>query len=440
MLARIDGLKVASRTSSFQFRGQALGVPAIAGELGVRHILEGSVRRAGATIRITAQLIDAETDGRLWSEAFDRPLTTETVFAIQDDIANAIVGALREKLGAEVGDAAPAAVPTVDVDAYELYLKARALVQARRELNAADTLLAQAIAIDPQFADALAIRAAIHQFAGEYGGDFGATPAEGRRTGRVFAEQALAINDANSLALAATALSHLFDHVEGFGTEDYDAMFGAFDRALALDPNNANALNWQGIAYAFSGYNQKAADSYRRCISVDPSLAACHQNLATELISLGRNDEAGTIMDAAADAGVVSQSAGMLIVLAELKRRDAFMFLSTNVRALQGWRRFGALYDALSDSRGDHRALATELETFLDLNDASAHAYGLLNALGDFKRPLLLTYHWVPSMRPYHQSPEFKKHMRDSGLPDYWRKHGFPPQCRPVRNDDFECN
>ena len=192
----------------------------------------------------------------------------------------------------------------------------------------------QAIAIDPQFADALAIRAAIHQFGGEYGGDFGDERAA-RATGRVFAEQALAINDANSLALAVTALSHLFDHIEGFGTEPYDAIFGAFDRALALDPNDANALNWQGIAIRFIGYNEKAVRTSAAASSVDPALAAC-RSISPRSISLGRHGRGARIIDAAVDAGVVSQSPAMLIVLVELKRRDAFMFLPSTRRRCKG--------------------------------------------------------------------------------------------------------
>jgi hypothetical protein len=89
----LHGLKVASRTSAFQFRSAAAGIPAIAGELGVRHVLEGSVRKAGNRVRITAQLIDASTDEHLWSETFDRTLTAEDLFAIQDEIAVATVAA-----------------------------------------------------------------------------------------------------------------------------------------------------------------------------------------------------------------------------------------------------------------------------------------------------------------------------------------------------------
>jgi TolB-like protein len=437
VLARTDGLKVASRTSSFQFRGQSVGAPAIAKELGVRHLLEGSVRKAGATIRITAQLIDAQTDAHLWSDDFDRPLTAENVFAIQDDIAKAIVGALHDKLHVDLGEAMPAPVRTTDVDAYALYLKGRALFQARRDLNEADQLMEQAIAIDAQFADALAIRAAIRQFGGEYGADFG-DPHEARATGRAFAKEALAANGSNSLALAVNALTDLYDHMEGTGAERYENIFASFDRALAADPTNSNALNWMGIAYSFVGDNEEAASVHRRCVAADPALAPCRSNLAVDLISLGRKDEARAVVDAAVDFGAFALGPGQLIILAELKRRDAFLFMSVNLTALRGWRKFDALYDAMS-SPAENPSLAAELKTLLVQNNASPRVHVLLNALGDYEDPLLITAHWTDVMSGYRQSPQFKQHTRASGLPDYWRKHGFPPQCRPVGADDFAC-
>jgi TolB-like protein len=437
VLARIDGLKVASRTSSFQFRSTALGVPAIARELGVRHVLEGSVRKAGNAIRITAQLVDAETDAHLWSETFDRPLATETVFAIQDEIAAAIVAALREEIGVDVGEAAPAVAPTGDVDAYELYLQGRALFQSRRNLDEADRLLEQAIQRDPKFADALAIRAAIYQFGGEYGALTG-DDVEARRTGRAFAEQALAVSPENSLALAVTALSHHYDHMEGHGSEGYDNIFAALDRALELDPNNSNALNWLGLARAYIGENEEAAAVHRRCIEIDPALASCHSNLAMELLSLGRREEASAVIDAAVDSGAFAVGPGQMILFAELRRRDAFLQLTLNVPGLRGFRKFNALYDAMIGASEDPR-ITLEVETLLAENNASARAYVLLNALGDYERPPLLTVAWMGIMAPYRRSPEFKEHVRASGLADYWRTHGFPPQCRPVGESDFEC-
>lgn len=439
VLARIDGLKVASRTSAFQFRSAAAGIPAIAGELGVRHVLEGSVRKAGNRVRVTAQLIDASTDEHLWSETFDRTLTAEDLFAIQDEIAAATVSALRAKLGGALSESAPATpVRTTKVEAYELFLEARALFQARRDLGTADGLLARAIEIDPQFADALAIRAGIHQFGGEYGAKLGDERAA-RGEGRAFAKQALAIDEKNSLAIAVSALSHLYDRIEGIGEEDYEDIFAGLERALALDPRDSNALNWLGIGTSFVGNHEKAVTIFKRCVEVDPLIAACRSNLAMAYLSLGRMDTASAVIDDSLDSGAISVSPGMLAALVDLKRRDAFLFQAVNSPALRGWRKFGALYDAMSRPGEDHRALAAELKAFLRDTDASLRAYSLLNALGDYERPMLLTYHWIPAMRAYRRSKEFKAHVTASGLPDYWRKHGFPPQCKAVGNDDFKC-
>jgi TolB-like protein len=122
VLAHVKGLKVASRTSSFRFRKSDLGAPAIAAKLGVRHILEGSVRKAGDTVRITVQLIDASTDEHEWSQTFDRPLSTANLFAIQDEIANTIVEHLAAMIGSAADVAKPAArkADTADADAYSL--------------------------------------------------------------------------------------------------------------------------------------------------------------------------------------------------------------------------------------------------------------------------------------------------------------------------------
>jgi Tfp pilus assembly protein PilF len=437
-LARVDGLTVAARTSSFSFKGrETLGIPAIANELGVRHVLEGSVRKSGDSIRITAQLIDSSSNAHLWSESFDRKLTAENVFALQDEIAGAIVGALRESLGLEVGDAAPVAVQTHDVDAYELYLKARALFQARRDLTEADRLLAEAIDIDPEFADAFAIRAAIHEFGGEYGVQLGDERAA-RARGRAFAERSLALNEKNSLAHAILALSLHDDLNEGRRAGDFETVFAGYERALALDPNNTNAINWQGITYAYVGDNENAATFHRRCMEIDPALAACRSNLAVELISLGRTEEASAVVDASINAGAFAESPGQMILLAELRRRDAFLLVAISIPALRGFTKFSALYDAMIDPREDP-AIAAEVRARFIENNASARAYTLLNVLGDYESPALINAHWGDLMRGYRRSPEFKAHMRASGVDVYWRKHGFPPQCTPVGNDDFEC-
>jgi adenylate cyclase len=169
VLVRIEDLKVASRTTSWGFKGQeALGIPFMAEKMKVRHVLEGSVRKSGNTVRITAQLIDADTDQHLWSETYDRTLTAESVFEVQDDIAQAIV----EQLGIIMD--ADAVVPshaadTKDINAYELYLEAWQLFVERRSLPRAIGLFEQAVATDPSFARAWAGLAAIYNVAPGWG-------------------------------------------------------------------------------------------------------------------------------------------------------------------------------------------------------------------------------------------------------------------------------
>jgi TolB-like protein len=131
VLVRVDGLGVASRTSSFSYKGSPLGAAAIASALRVNHVLEGSVRKAGNQVRITAQLIDAVNDRHLWSETYDRELTD--IFAIQEEIANSIVNPLRDELGPTqlTAPAVTVRADTENLEAYELYLKARELFIAR---------------------------------------------------------------------------------------------------------------------------------------------------------------------------------------------------------------------------------------------------------------------------------------------------------------------
>ena len=143
---------MASRTSSFAYKGKDVSVAEIARELKVRYVLEGSVRKSGDKVRITAQLIEAGNDRHLWSQTYDRELTD--IFVIQDEIANAIVAALR---GSLVPDARPASAVKVVADtgnmqAYELYLKARENFIARRDLPQTTDMFQRVVALDPKFA------------------------------------------------------------------------------------------------------------------------------------------------------------------------------------------------------------------------------------------------------------------------------------------------
>ena len=149
LLARVDGLKVASRTSSFAYKGEHLNVPEIAAQLKVANILEGSVRKAGNRVRITVQLIDTRDDRHLWSETYDRELVD--IFANQDEIASAIVDALQTKLGVRASaENIVVKAATDNLDAYELYLKGRTLFTARQRIDEGIALFQRAIELNPE--------------------------------------------------------------------------------------------------------------------------------------------------------------------------------------------------------------------------------------------------------------------------------------------------
>ncbi len=168
-LVQVGGLKVASRTSSFAFKGQeSTSVRTIADALSVKHVLEGSVRKAGTALRITVQLIDTSTDRHLWSATFDRPMTTESVFAVQGEIAAAVVRELGVIMGPADVPEIRIEAPTDDLSAYDLYLEARAFYQDRIRIEEASALLERAIERDPDFVDAWALRAAVISLFQEY--------------------------------------------------------------------------------------------------------------------------------------------------------------------------------------------------------------------------------------------------------------------------------
>jgi len=156
VLTRVTSLRVASRTSSFSFKGSNTAIPEIAAQLNVNHILEGSVRKAGNKVRITAQLIDVESDSHLWSDTYDREL--DDIFSIQKEIATNIVAELTQTLNAGEAVAASVKPPTTDVAAYEIYLQGRYLLALRgsENLEEAARLFEQAVEIDDSFAAAFA--------------------------------------------------------------------------------------------------------------------------------------------------------------------------------------------------------------------------------------------------------------------------------------------
>ncbi len=443
VLAKVKGLQVASRTSSFAFKGQEnLGIPVIAKQLGVRHMLEGSVRRAGGTIRITAQLIDAQVDRHLWSETFDRPLTAENVFAIQDEIAQAIVAALVAALpSAEVG-AVGQAPTSVNLGAYDNYLRARALVRSRRQLLLADELLEQSLSQDPNYAPAWELRAGLQMLLDEYT-DTPLSNAELEQRGYTFADQALTLapDSAHALAVKAQIRSRATRSLRA--KHDWAEMIGDFERSLTIDPDNVDALNWIGLTWGSVGHLDKALATFRRCIEIDPHASACSENEYDTLNGLDRHDEAWQRYLSSLDRGAITDQYTHFPLLARYEQKAAFLFASNQSRYLPSWRRHGELYEAHRNLDADHSELVRDVLAFAkqeQIDVDNGYVGLLLLPLGAHDLAPVMPLLWGESSRRYRQSPQYKHYIRESGVYAYWRKTGFPKQCLAVEPDDFRCD
>jgi adenylate cyclase len=242
-LSRIRWLFVIARNSSFTYKGQAVDVKQVGRELRVRYVLEGSVRKAGGRVRITALLINALSGAHLWADRFDGSL--EDVFDLQDKVASSVAGAIEPTLQA-AETARSAGRPTADLTAYDLYLRAYAMaLSSARQIPGALRLLEQAITRDPRYGPALAWAAVCcHRLLVD-------GRSEDREADRLrsadFARRALEVagDDPGTLANAAYALAY-------FG-EDIGAMMALVDRALVLNPNYARGWHISGMLRVWAG-------------------------------------------------------------------------------------------------------------------------------------------------------------------------------------------
>ena len=439
VLVSVKGLDIVSRTSSFQFKGRDLGIPEIAELLNVRHIVEGSVRKSGETIRVTAQLIDAADDKHLWSNTYDRPLTAENLFSIQDEISNAIVAALSDALG--VGDLEPVEVSAVtsNLTAYELYLQARPLFHARGRLDEADEMLARAVEQDPEFAAAWEIRAALQTLMVDYGYS-SETYAVATERANEFVDKALELNPESSLAHAISGKHDANSSEDLRQSIPVGSAMAKFDRALAIDPRNASALNWRGLRFLLFGYLDKAERDFAGCMSIEPFYEPCVENHITVLSVQGRDEEAVHAFLQALNTSSAKIYAGPLASLARLEKELVFKSVSNSDLVLRGWRQHEALYDAFRNPEADHSRLIESIQFHMgQMPRFSADAlFTTITPLGFMsEKPERLTM-WDATTHGYRQTETFKNYMRVVGVVDYWREFGFPPQCRPLGDDDFE--
>ncbi|NHA15080.1 tetratricopeptide repeat protein [Thioalkalivibrio sp. XN279] len=438
ILAGVDGLKVASRTSAFSFRGKDTPIPQIARELGVRHILEGSVRRQGDRVRITAQLIETESDTHLWSETFERDLVD--IFRVQEEIAQAITLALKDVLGVRQ---VSVAATTTDLTAYELFLRGRTRFYQRFGLDEAIADLRSAVERDPDFAEAWAFLGAASFVVGNGGYPTELDRARLMDEAGAAVERALALDPelATAMAVKGQLLTRNRDPaqiVEGLQlleraasrvTADSSAPLwlglsllelGRVDRALpylekanALDPLVGINQGYLGIAYVTAGRAEEAILLGLRSQELTGSVFWSFQMLI-ELVNSGAEARAYELLGAmlaADDLNPVDRQffTEMQLAISDPAQRDA-VFVSGEPGA---------------DEVDRFRAVVKDL---MFRNGARAISMGDLRV-----SQLMLTIGaWLPSLGWLREDPALYAYMDRIGTVGFWELDGFPPGCRPV--------
>ena len=286
VLASIPELKVAARTSAFAYKGSNTNISRIAEELGVNHVLEGSVRKAGNQVRVTAQLIQASDGFHLWSDTFDRELTN--IFAIQDEIAGSIADALKVTMKLEAGGSGNL-TGTTSIAAYEHYLRGMQLWHLRSVTSLEQSIEAfqAAIAIDPGFAKAHAGLALAWSVIDGYTDRYLDVATQNTLAA---ARQALSLDPEN--VEAKTAMGAVYRYMPRHAEAQQ-----LFQEAIELSPSFATAHQWYGGLLGEMGDPEAGLEAYRKAWSLDPRSRIIGYNLAWHLWGLGLNAEAWQVIN-----------------------------------------------------------------------------------------------------------------------------------------------
>jgi serine/threonine protein kinase/tetratricopeptide (TPR) repeat protein len=281
-LSQVPGIRVAARTSSFQFKGQSPDVHEVGRKLGVGAVLEGSVRKSGNRLRVSTRLISVKDGYQLWSDSYDRDLSD--VFAVQENIARSIVAALRVRL-APAPDSALASRPTGDLQAYDLYLKGRFAWNQRTgpALKEAVQYLEQAVARDSTFARAWAALADAYILVVPYAGG---SPAATWSKAQTAANKALALDSTSAEAYTSLGYGNM---IYGW---DWSVAEENFRRAIRADPSYATGHHWYGDFLAGRGRLDESLREMRRAHELDPLSRQIGAELGWVYYLMRRSDEA----------------------------------------------------------------------------------------------------------------------------------------------------
>lgn len=458
LLASTPGLELTSRTTAFSLKGLNLTVPEIADRLNVHYIVEGSIRTTGDRVRVTAQLIDVFTDAHLWSDTYDRELTS--IFDVQDDISGAITDALKIELGA---NARSRRAPTTNMAAYDLYLRGHQLFQNRGTFRGSERVvfleeaishLKQATELDPNYAEAWADLAGVSMVIPTFDG-VNYSFDEMAELSYEYVDRALSINPNLSQAWGAKGFTHIVQ------LEFADAV-SSLKRATELNPFNETAWLWLGLTYTTFGGDIEAIEAINRAIQLNPSIPVNYNVIGAAAHGGGDVEKAAEYQQIAVfERGF------------ELGRIDTMLIaIDENYNDPRG-RQEAALEDAIryinflekdrDPARDEKLALYVDARfepvlreqalAQLDLDIENRERVSFIGAylLGDGTR---MAKHFVlgtennglnlrrvfsPVGRPLFKHKPFRDYLISIGMLDYWKDNRFPHLCILSGDNDFIC-
>jgi len=439
VLAQIPGLEVAARTSVFQFKDKGGDVREIGRQLGVQYLIEGSVRRDGQELRITAQMIRVADGFHIWSENWDRKL--EGVFALQEDIARRIAEQLQ---GSISPDQLPKARSSVDPEAYDDYLKARDLFRNRRDMLDAIAHAERAVARAPDYAAAWASLSLIYEVS-----DWYMTPVERNAIPDKLARMAEAAERARAKEPDSAYTLHALANVARDDGRFLEAE-RLYERAIVADPTYSDVREDYSELLNQVGRSEDSLAAAHAGIEVDRNLPILWFRALDAANSLARRDvwdEAAARLKEIAPAFYYTQST---LNDFDLLRGD---FTAARQKFEAGFKESPAEYAfalvmlkwAMRDPSVDDATIRASVASDGAAvwwpgfrGDADLFFAGLTSPFIPWKSNLYINFLPVP-IQHYISDPRAKKLLREWGFEDYWRAKGWPPLCRPLGESDFEC-
>ncbi len=451
-LVKATGLRVAGRTSSFSFKGKDSTIKEIAEALNVAHVLEGSIRKQGNSVRITAQLIKADDGFHLWSETYNGSL--DNIFELQDQISRQVTEELKLILNLNANERL-ASKMTTDIDAYDLFLRGREAVSKRigGNLEKGLILLQKAVELDPNFAEAWAVLAEAEVVSvGYIKQTIQETKASDLRAEN-YAQTAISLNE-------SLALPHAVRGLLLANAGQYLESIAELELALKLEATNSIANRWLGNIYSELNYNQRAMSLYQRTYSIDPLSSINTYNLAATHFKLGNAEQAIRYFTITGDlrGSIMPQVSQIYQFLGESETAKKWMYDFIDLESSRGLRDayvsqddLETLIDAMFGGTETQKAAARKLNTILIKGDDDTgiwqlehhlaignidRVYEILQQKPSFFGSFATDFMWLPSegTKAFRADPRFKTLLIKHKLPDAWLALGWPEHCKPIEN------